>query len=94
MKLIALIDVSPLEKSRKGEVAANKAKSDFLAAMSHEIRTPMNGILGMVNNLLEQKTSKELKEKIEIIKRSSDLLMNIINDILDFSKIEAGTDDA
>ncbi|MCK5136678.1 MAG: response regulator [Bacteroidales bacterium] len=90
LKLIALIDVSSLEKSRKVEVAANKAKSDFLAAMSHEIRTPMNGILGMVNNVLEQKTSKELKGKIEVIKRSADLLMTIINDILDFSKIEAG----
>jgi signal transduction histidine kinase/CheY-like chemotaxis protein len=90
LKLIALIDVSPLEKSRKVEVAANKAKSDFLAAMSHEIRTPMNGILGMVNNLLEQKTGKELHDKIRVIKRSADLLMTIINDILDFSKIEAG----
>jgi len=95
LKLIALIDVSPLEKSswwrlKKVEVAANKAKSDFLAAMSHEIRTPMNGILGMVNSLLEQKTSKEIKGKIEVIRRSADLLMTIINDILDFSKIEAG----
>ena len=90
LKLIALIDVSPLEKSRKVEVAANKAKSDFLAAMSHEIRTPMNGILGMVNSVLEEKTSKELKGKIEVIKRSADLLMTIINDILDFSKMEAG----
>ncbi len=90
LRLIALIDVSPLEKSRKVEVAANKAKSDFLAAMSHEIRTPMNGILGMVNNLIEEKTDKALKGKIEVIKKSSDLLMNIINDILDFSKIEAG----
>ncbi|MEN8227168.1 MAG: response regulator [Bacteroidota bacterium] len=90
LKLIALIDVSPLEKSRKVEVAANKAKSDFLAAMSHEIRTPMNGILGMVNSVLEQKASKELKGKIEVIKRSAELLMTIINDILDFSKIEAG----
>ena len=90
LKLIALIDVSPLEKSRKGEVAANKAKSDFLAAMSHEIRTPMNGILGMVNDLLEHQSNKELTGKIEVIKRSAELLMNIINDILDFSKIEAG----
>ena len=90
LKLIALIDVSPLEKSRKGEVAANKAKSDFLAAMSHEIRTPMNGILGMVNTVLEQKNSKELQGKIEVIKSSAELLMTIINDILDFSKIEAG----
>jgi signal transduction histidine kinase/CheY-like chemotaxis protein len=90
LKLIALIDVSPLERSRRGEVAANKAKSDFLAAMSHEIRTPMNGILGMVNSLLEQKSGPELQGKIEVIKRSAELLMTIINDILDFSKIEAG----
>ncbi|HER08756.1 MAG TPA: response regulator [Bacteroides sp.] len=90
LKLIALIDVSPIEKSRKVEVAANKAKSDFLAAMSHEIRTPMNGILGMVNDLLEMKSGGEVRSKIEVIKRSADLLMTIINDILDFSKIEAG----
>lgn len=90
LKLISLIDVSPLERSRKGEVAANKAKSDFLAAMSHEIRTPMNGILGMVNSLIEQSPGKELLGKIEVIKRSAELLMTIINDILDFSKIEAG----
>jgi signal transduction histidine kinase/CheY-like chemotaxis protein len=90
LNLVALIDVSPLEKSRKGEVAANKAKSDFLAAMSHEIRTPMNGILGMVNSLIEQNPEKELVNKIGVIKRSAELLMTIINDILDFSKIEAG----
>lgn len=90
LQLVALIDVSPLEKSRKGEVAANKAKSDFLAAMSHEIRTPMNGILGMVNSLIEQQSNKDLHGKFEIIKRSAELLMTIINDILDFSKIEAG----
>ena len=90
LQLISLIDVSPLERSRRGEVAANKAKSDFLAAMSHEIRTPMNGILGMVNSVLEQKPGKELQGKIEVIRRSAELLMTIINDILDFSKIEAG----
>jgi signal transduction histidine kinase/CheY-like chemotaxis protein len=90
LQLVALIDVSPLERSRKGEVAANKAKSDFLAAMSHEIRTPMNGILGMVSSLIEQNPGKDFVGKIEVIKRSAELLMTIINDILDFSKIEAG----
>jgi len=58
--------------------------------MSHEIRTPMNGILGMVNLLIEQNPGKEMLGKIEVIKRSAELLMTIINDILDFSKIEAG----
>ncbi|MFZ5939057.1 MAG: response regulator [Bacteroidota bacterium] len=90
LKLIALIDVSPIEKSRKQEMAANKAKSEFLASMSHEIRTPMNGILGMVNSLLQSDLDRELKGKVSIVKKSADLLLNIINDILDFSKIEAG----
>ncbi len=90
LTISALIDVSPLEKSRKQEAAANKAKSDFLAMMSHEIRTQMNGIIGMTDNLLRGNLSPQEKEQVVIIKKSSDLLLNIINDILDFSKIEAG----
>jgi signal transduction histidine kinase/DNA-binding response OmpR family regulator len=90
LRLIAFIDVSSLERSRKQEVAANKTKSEFLASMSHEIRTPMNGILGMVASLLENPLPGEAKEKVQIIKKSSDLLMTIINDILDLSKVEAG----
>ncbi|MCF8224711.1 MAG: response regulator [Bacteroidales bacterium] len=90
LRLIALIDVSTIERSRKQEMAANHAKSDFLASMSHEIRTPMNGILGMVSDLLQAELPEKEKEKVQLIKKSSDLLMTIINDILDFSKIEAG----
>lgn len=86
----AFIDVSPIEKSRKLEAAANLAKSDFLAKMSHEIRTPLNGIVGMSDALIQQNLTAEQMELAEIIKKSSDLLLSIINDVLDYSKIEAG----
>jgi signal transduction histidine kinase/CheY-like chemotaxis protein len=86
----AFIDVSPIEKLRKLEAAANLAKSDFLARMSHEIRTPMNGIVGMADALLHQTLTPEQKEYAEIIKKSSDLLLTILNDVLDYSKVEAG----
>jgi signal transduction histidine kinase/DNA-binding response OmpR family regulator len=90
LMISALIDVSSLEKSRKQEAAANMAKSDFLAKMSHEIRNPMNAIIVLSDNLLRGKLSGSQKEELQIIKHSSELLLNILNDILDFSKIEAG----
>jgi signal transduction histidine kinase/CheY-like chemotaxis protein len=85
-----LIDVTLLESARKQEARANEAKSEFLARMSYEIRTPLNGIIGMTDILHKQEVSEEVKEIIKLLRRSTEVLLNIINDILDFSKIETG----
>lgn len=85
-----LIDVTMLESARKQEAKANVAKSEFLARMSYEIRTPLNGIIGMTDILNKQELSPEVAEIISLLRRSTEVLLNIINDILDFSKIETG----
>ena len=76
--------------SRAAAEAANRAKSDFLANMSHEIRTPLNGVLGMAQAMGLDALSDMQRERLDVIRKSGDMLLAILNDVLDLSKIEAG----
>ena len=79
-----------LEAQRNSADDASRLKSQFLSNMSHEIRTPLNGILGTLQLIEHDTLSRENKESIDIIGRSSRSLLGIVNNILDVSKIEAG----
>lgn len=80
-----------LELARQKAEEANRLKSAFLANISHEVRTPMNGIIGF-SKLLKDNTTfpDKYKEYLEIIHKSSKVLLNLINDIIDISKLESG----
>lgn len=81
-----------LEIQKQKAEESTKLKSQFLASMSHELRTPMNSVLGLTELILEESDllSSKIKERMEVVHRSSKRLMSLINDILDLSKIEAG----
>jgi len=68
----------------------SEAKEMFLSVMSHEIRTPLNAIIGMTHLLIENNPKPSQTEDLNILKFSSENLLNIINDVLDFTKIETG----
>ncbi|HHJ11296.1 MAG TPA: PAS domain-containing sensor histidine kinase [Bacteroidetes bacterium] len=87
--LQALIDVTPLEKARRQEAAAVKAKTEMLVNMSQEIRIPLGNILDKTSSLLHSHNKPD-ESFLKDIKYSADLLISIVDDILEFSKIEAG----
>ncbi len=71
--------------------AANQAKSIFLANMSHELRTPLNAILGFTRLMTrDPEVTAQQQEKLTIINRSGEHLLDMVGDILSLSRIEAG----
>ena len=82
-----------LSAARDQALAANRAKSTFLAHMSHELRTPLNAIIGygeLIEEILQERDFLDIAADTRNIVRSAHHLLTIINDILDLSKIEAG----
>ncbi len=81
-------------RALKEAQAANRAKSDFLAAMSHELRTPLNAILGFSELLQHQMKAAQYDERLAgyagDIHSAGRHLLDLVNDILDLSRIEAG----
>ena len=78
-----------IEAKRKAE-EADRMKSVFLANMSHEIRTPLNAIVGFSEIVAFTEDPEEKEEYIGIIRKNSNLLLQLIDDILDLSRIESG----
>lgn len=82
------------EAERASAVAANKAKSSFLAVMSHELRTPLNAVIGYAEILEEDLTAQGLTQQFHDagkIRSAGRHLLGVINQVLDLSKIEAGS---
>ncbi|XP_020229815.1 histidine kinase 3 [Cajanus cajan] len=83
-------DCLKMMELQKRAVAADIAKSQFLATVSHEIRTPMNGVLGMLHMLMDTDLDVTQQEYVRTAQESGKALVSLINEVLDQAKIEFG----
>jgi len=77
------------EEAKKTDIA----KDEFLAMITHELKTPLVPIQGYADILLNEhlgKLTDKQKERISIIKSSSETLLSIISDLLDAQKLDLG----
>jgi len=79
-----------LNRAKEEAIAANVAKTNFLANLSHEIRTPMSAILGFSELLANSAPRPDQMGALETIQRNATHLLDLIDDILDLSRIEVG----
>ncbi|HEY7368107.1 MAG TPA: ATP-binding protein [Nitrosopumilaceae archaeon] len=73
--------------------ATDIAKDEFLSMITHELKTPLVPIQGYVDILLGEHLgtlTEKQKERLKIIKTSSESLLRIISDLLDAQKLELG----
>ncbi len=69
------------------------AKDEFLSMITHELKTPLVPIQGYVDILLGEHLgplTEKQKERLKIIKSSSESLLRIISDLLDAQKLGLG----
>lgn len=90
-RLLRLTD--ELVQARDEAVAADAAKSRFLAVMSHELRTPLNAVIGYAELIQEEYSGRgedQMLRDLEKIRSSSHHLLTLLNDLLDMAKVESG----
>lgn len=76
--------------ARDEALAAEQAKTNFMAVMSHEMRTPLNGVMAALEIASGMAVQEKQKRFLDLAESSARQLLRHANDVLDISKIEAG----
>lgn len=75
-------------------MAADRAKTEFIAAISHELRTPLTSLQSAVSNILAGvtgKVSSKTRRYMHTMKNDCHRFGDLINDLLDMAKLDAGS---
>ncbi len=81
------------EKNQKLEII-NTQKNELIGIAAHDLRNPLSVIYSfseIILEALEDLKSENLREMLQILKKTSHFSLQLLNDLLDFSKIESGT---
>ena len=80
------------QKANKLLAEMDALKSRMFSNISHEFRTPLTLILGPLEEMLEEQSSRRPTEKtVKMMQRNANRLLDLVNQMLDLSKVDAGS---
>lgn len=89
--LYAILKQYHLKDTLLQEQELSESKFTFFTNISHEFRTPLTLILSPLKELIGKKeVDPEITEKLVVMEKNADRLLNLINQLLDFRKAENG----
>ena len=66
----------------------DEMKLAFLTDISHELRTPLSLIISPVKAMIDKEDDSQKKNRLQLILRNAQRLLNLVNQTLDMRKIE------
>ena len=83
-------DTAELRATLERVRAERDARTGFLSYISHELRNHLTGVICWGDLLRDTQLSREQREMLGIMQRSSQSLVGIINNVLDLAKLDMG----
>ena len=71
-------------------LAADRAKSEFLAQVSHELRTPLQGVLGFSEMLAKSSLTEPHRALVSAVRSQGALMLRLVNDLIDLGALQSG----
>lgn len=68
----------------------DQMKTRFFTQISHELRTPLTLILGPLEQLIEEQTAEKSSQKLSLMRRNANRLLELVNQVMDLSKVQEG----
>ena len=79
------------EQARLAAVAANIAKSRFLAAASHDLRQPMHALNLYLGTIADQQLPEQVRPQFDNVRQCARSVDDMFRALLDMSKLDSGT---
>ena len=81
-------------RKQKHEIELNQqlkmeeAKMRFFTNISHDLRTPLSLIITPLEHLLKKEKANAVKDELELVHRSANMLLDEVNQLLDFRHLD------